>query len=151
MRTRASGPDNYLSAAVAQDDDGEINAGSTKPIMGNYSFLDNSMFWHIGAWSDGLFWLENAQNGSSWHLNHTGNGYFRMSSNITAPQTGQRFKFTALEDISNDNYSTYSVSVWESYHLPPHILIFSGSRYSSSSNGHSFLVSDRHRKYVNHL
>ncbi|KAB2572674.1 hypothetical protein BFW01_g10282 [Lasiodiplodia theobromae] len=108
MRTRASGPDNYLSAAVAQDDDGEVNAGSTKPIMGNYSLLDSSMFWHIGAWSDGLFWLENAQNGSAWHLNHTGNGYFRMSSNITAPQTGQRFKFTALEDINNDKYSTYS-------------------------------------------
>lgn len=88
LRTRASGPDNYLSAAIAETDEGEVTAGSTKPIMGNYSLLDNSMYWSIGAWTDRLFWFENAQNGSKWHLNQTG-AFFLMSLNITAPQVGQ--------------------------------------------------------------
>ncbi|KAL1615546.1 hypothetical protein SLS54_008951 [Diplodia seriata] len=107
LRTRASGPNNYLSAAIAESDDGEVTAGSTKPIMGNYTMLDESMYWSIGAWSDRLFWFENARNGSGWHLNATG-AFFLMSLNITAPQVGQQFKFTTLGDVENEKYSTYS-------------------------------------------
>ncbi|OJD34182.1 uncharacterized protein BKCO1_2500083 [Diplodia corticola] len=107
LRTRASGPDNYLSAAIAQNDEGDVVAGNTKPIMGNYSLLDDSMYWSVGAWSDRLFWFENAQNGSAWHLNATG-AFFLMSMNITAPQDGQQFKFTPIGDIDDDRYSTYS-------------------------------------------
>ncbi|KAL1639600.1 hypothetical protein SLS58_007800 [Diplodia intermedia] len=111
LRTRASGPNNYLSAAIAESDDGEVTAGSTKPIMGNYTMLDESMYWSIGAWSDRLFWFENARNGSGWHLNATG-AFFLMSLNITAPQIGQQFKFTTLEDVEDEKYSTYSVNSW---------------------------------------
>ncbi|KAH7052343.1 hypothetical protein B0J12DRAFT_571987, partial [Macrophomina phaseolina] len=110
LRTRAAGPSNYLGAAADLGDTGDLNGGNTKPIMGNYSLQDGSMFWNVGDWPDGLFWLENAQNGSSWHLNHTGNGYFDMSSNITAPQRGQSFKFTAVAEIRDERWSTIDVS-----------------------------------------
>ncbi|KKY15266.1 hypothetical protein UCDDS831_g07726 [Diplodia seriata] len=79
LRTRASGPNNYLSAAIAESDDGEVTAGSTKPIMGNYTMLDESMYWSIGAWSDRLFWFENARNGNSWRRGDgdgDGDGFF---------------------------------------------------------------------------
>ncbi|KAK7724818.1 hypothetical protein SLS57_004089 [Botryosphaeria dothidea] len=110
LRTRASGPSNYLGAGIELGDTGDLDGGNTKPLMGNYTLQDNSMFWSIGDWPNGLFWFENAQNGSSWHLNHTGNGYFDMSSNITAPQDEQSFKFKAVADIKDDKWSTIDVS-----------------------------------------
>ncbi|GME33325.1 hypothetical protein GTA08_BOTSDO07495 [Neofusicoccum parvum] len=110
LRTRASGPSNYMGTAIDFGTVGTVNGGNTKPIMGNHTLMDSSVLWSINAWGDGLFYFENAQNGSAWHLNHTGNGYFDMSSNITAPQDEQSFTFKAVGTIDNQKFSTIDVS-----------------------------------------
>jgi hypothetical protein len=69
--------------------------------MCNVSFADNSMFWTISPWGDGTFFFANAANGTDWHLQVKSNSLLAMSSNITAPQNGQRFSFNQQGPIVN--------------------------------------------------
>ncbi|KAL2070083.1 hypothetical protein VTL71DRAFT_14763 [Oculimacula yallundae] len=104
LRTQASGPLGYLTVYYAAD---EETTGSTKPRMTNASISDNSMFWKIKPWGDGTFFMENAANGSAWHLWEKPNTLMAMSSNITAPpQDGQRFAFKQSGQIQNASFST---------------------------------------------
>lgn len=114
LRTKESSSIGYLAVAVGTGD--VPTPGNTKAITQNYTLCDNSMFWKISPWGDGTFYLSNAQNGTDWHLNVRDNSLISMSSNITAPQDGQRFSFTQLKEAINDpDYSTVMVSL---PHLP---------------------------------
>jgi hypothetical protein len=57
------------------------------------------MFWSISPWGDGTFYLTNAANGTGWHLQDNSNSLLEMSSDIAAPQSGQRFTFNVQGDI----------------------------------------------------
>ncbi|KAJ9667018.1 hypothetical protein H2201_002851 [Coniosporium apollinis] len=112
LRSRSIGPEGYLStAAGTTSDDGE-NAGNTVPVMHKYTILDDSVFWIIDTWGDGTFRMSNLENGTEWHLqkNPWGLGTsMSMSSNVTAPQDGQRFRFRELADINDVAFSTIQI------------------------------------------
>ncbi|KAG0646395.1 hypothetical protein D0Z07_7648 [Hyphodiscus hymeniophilus] len=107
LRTKASGQFGYMSAAAGAN---ETTPGDTVPTMLNVTLADDSMFWTISPWGDGTFYFTNAANGTAWHLNVKPNGLLSMNSNITAPQTGQRFSYTQAGSIDNAAFS--SVSAW---------------------------------------
>jgi len=83
----------------------------TVPLMTNASISDNSRFWQIEPWGDGSFFLSNAANGTEWHLEKKPNSLMAMSSNITAPQDGQRFSFKQLGQIQNGEFTTVAVCI----------------------------------------
>ncbi|PVH75326.1 hypothetical protein DL98DRAFT_658233 [Cadophora sp. DSE1049] len=103
LRSRDSGPLGYLTVKFQT---GEDTPGKTVPLMTNASISDNSMFWQIEPWGDGTFFLTNAANGTAWHLEKKPNSLMAMSSNITAPQNGQRFSFKQLGQIQNEKFTT---------------------------------------------
>jgi len=106
LRTKASGSGGYLTTAY---DVNETTAGYTVPQMRNITLADESMFWQIGAWGDGTFFMTNSANGTSWHLNVKSNSLMAMDSNITGVQKGQKFEFSSLGTINNSKYSTIQV------------------------------------------
>jgi hypothetical protein len=102
FRTKASGAGSFLSAAFAAT---EETPGKTIPQMRVSAIADSSMFWQIGPWGDGTFYMTNLANGSAWHLLNKPNSLMAMSSNITAPQNGQRFSFTSIGKINSSPFS----------------------------------------------
>lgn len=109
LRTKGSGPQGYMGAGLSSD---ESTQGKTVPGMANSSVSDDSMFWKISPWGDGTFFFTNAANGSAWHLTLKSNSLMAMTSNITAPQNGQRFNFTQLGTIDDARFSSVIVSFW---------------------------------------
>lgn len=78
--------------------------------MRNVTIADDSMFWSISPWGDGTFYLANAANGTDWHLQVRSNSLLSMSSNITVPQSGQRFSFNEQAPIVNEpGFSTVAL------------------------------------------
>lgn len=77
--------------------------------MRNVTLSDNSMFWAISPWGDGTFYLTNAANGTEWHLNVKSNSLLSISSNITAPQSGQSFSFNEQGTINQAGFSSVSL------------------------------------------
>jgi hypothetical protein len=67
-------------------------ADNTRPMMMRGDIANNSVYWSFNAWGDSTWFLTNAANDDQ-HLNRQGNGPLSMSSNITAPQNGQRWGF----------------------------------------------------------
>jgi hypothetical protein len=94
---------------VAVSSEAEL-PGNTVGVVRNVTLSDASMFWQISPWQDGTFWLANAANGSAWHLTSKPNSLIAMSSNITAPQNGQRFAFKELGNIDDERFSSVLVS-----------------------------------------
>ncbi|OCL13472.1 hypothetical protein AOQ84DRAFT_108680 [Glonium stellatum] len=103
LRTKESGHDGYLCVAVYYNG---TTPGYTVPQVRNYTLTDDSMFWQITPWGDGTFYFTNAANGTAWHLDVLSNTLMSMSSNITAPQDGQRYSFTQLGAINDKAFST---------------------------------------------
>ncbi|KAL2063362.1 hypothetical protein VTL71DRAFT_5167 [Oculimacula yallundae] len=106
LRTKQSGPLGFLTVIYSPN---EGTPGRTVPRMSNSSITNgDEMFWQIKPWGDGTWWLENAANGSAWHLQQKPNSLMAMSSNITStpPRSGQRFSFRQLQPIQNAAYST---------------------------------------------
>jgi hypothetical protein len=113
LRSGESTSFGYLTTKKSSDDKATVNAGNTVPLVTNYYKLrDDSMYWSILPWGDGSFWMENAQNGSAWHLEKETNGRMQMSSNITKPQNGQSFIFKPLGKISQKAYGTLTVCLF---------------------------------------
>lgn len=108
MRTRGSGPLAFMSAQAALN---ETTPGHTIPSLRHYTITDDSRYWQISPWGDGTFYLTNLANGTAWHLTNKPTSLMAMSSNITAPQDGQRFTFNALGAINDGKYSTVAVCV----------------------------------------
>jgi hypothetical protein len=110
LRSGQSTSYGYLTTKRSSDDKSTVNSGNTVPCVTNYyKIRDDSMYWTIQPWGDGSFWMENAQNGSSWHLEKLSNGLMQMSSNITKPQEGQSFIFKPLGKIAQKAYGTLTV------------------------------------------
>ncbi|KAK0103075.1 hypothetical protein ONS95_000747 [Cadophora gregata] len=65
LRTRGSTALGYLGVFFK---DMEQTPGKTAPRTRTASLSDDSMFWTIGPWGDGTFWLSNAANGSDWRM-----------------------------------------------------------------------------------
>ena len=108
LRTMAASDLGYLGVQFNKN---EITPGKTIPVMRNVSVSDDSMFWKIGPWGDGTFWLSNGANGSEWRLAvKVPYPSLAMSSNITAPQNGQRFSFEQLDTIDDVAWSSVIVS-----------------------------------------
>lgn len=121
LRSRSIGPEGYLSAAAGTTNENGENAGNTVPVMRKYTVLDESVFWIMDTWGDGTFHMSNLKNSTEWHLqkNPWGLGTsMSMSSNITAPQDGQRFKFKELADINDVAFSTIQVCSVLSFSIP---------------------------------
>ncbi|KAI2618283.1 hypothetical protein GGS26DRAFT_595955 [Hypomontagnella submonticulosa] len=111
FRCRSSGPDAYMGTTTDFKNSADAPvAGNTKPIMSNATNLGLSMLWKLGVWEDGNYWLENAANGTSWHLNVTG-GFLTMSSNITDSPEQQKFQFRQQDEINDTGYSTIDDSI----------------------------------------
>lgn len=131
VRCQAAGPDAYLGVRVSDrsssgdddNDDGSSNngvLGDTVPYLAAYNISDDSMFWQTGLWSDGTVYLYNLANGSDWRMTVLDNSLMAMSSNITAPQKGEQFKYARVGAIDNEKWSTYSVSgcTWNACDVP---------------------------------
>jgi hypothetical protein len=108
LRSQESGPNFYVTTQ-ADKQDTEDNSGSSTPGTTLYTHADQSMYWTIGPWGDGSFFLTNRANGTNWHLEKKPNALMAMSSNTTAPQPGQSFLFKALTKIDDQSYSTVQV------------------------------------------
>jgi hypothetical protein len=118
LRTQGSGPEGYMNVAAGVQDSSST-LGATVPDMRNSSLSGPSMFWQITPWGDGTFFFTNSANGSAWHLTllpPVPNSLMAMTSNITAPQSGQRFTFKKLGAINDERYSSVIVCefVWMS-------------------------------------
>ncbi|KAK0115561.1 hypothetical protein ONS95_000163 [Cadophora gregata] len=132
LRSKDSGPLGYLTVKFQANED---TPGKTVPLMTNASIADSSMFWQIQPWGDGTFFMTNAANGTAWHLEKKRNSLMAMSSNITAPQDGQRFSFKQLGQIQNTNYATVITPTGTSTPLPSNSITSSPAPTSSSSSG----------------
>ena len=106
LRSRDSGPQGYLEAKVSIN---ETTQGVTVPYMRNASTSDNSMFWQVGPWNDGTFYMTNSANGTGWRLNVKSNTLMAMDSDFTPIQDGQRFNFQRLNQINDERYSSVIV------------------------------------------
>ncbi|KAK8184544.1 hypothetical protein BC567DRAFT_206598 [Phyllosticta citribraziliensis] len=108
LRTRASGPDNYLRVMLSVDGEG---LPIPKPRMVNPMLPDVSWLWAMGKWADGSFYLWNAENGTNWHLNTTvlPSGHTEMVSLNPQPKQGQAFTFKELGEINNQTFSTINI------------------------------------------
>ncbi|KAK8209516.1 hypothetical protein IWZ01DRAFT_572611 [Phyllosticta capitalensis] len=106
LRTRASGPDNYLRTMAVENTADAYPI--TEPRMSNSSVQDSSMFWAMGQWADGPYYLWNAENGSDWHLNTTlvVEGHTEMLALNSQPEQGQAFSFKQLGEINDNAFSS---------------------------------------------
>ncbi|KAF2852688.1 hypothetical protein T440DRAFT_466811 [Plenodomus tracheiphilus IPT5] len=97
LRCQSGGPDMWLGVKIG-------DSGEDAPYLARGDVSDNSAFWTIGSWGDDFWYLSNAANGTS-RLNKKGTGLVEMSENITAPQSGERWKFDAIDSINDPQYS----------------------------------------------
>jgi hypothetical protein len=100
LRTKASGPNGYLSA----------DKGSNPvPRILDRSETDDSMLWRTDNGEDGTFYLSNLANGAAYHLEFKGANLLSMSKNVTQPQLGQAFSFVKLKKINDPAFSAVQV------------------------------------------
>ena len=107
LRCEVGGPDAFLGT---KHEPSEKTPGQTQAVMVRGDVSDDSVYWTVSPWEDGTFFMTNGENGTDWHLEKMRSGSIAMSSNVTAPQDGQRWSFEAIEAINDDNYSTIQVS-----------------------------------------
>jgi hypothetical protein len=107
LRSGEGGANAFLGTHFVANEETE---GHTRPCMVRGDVADDSVFWHFGSWGDGMFWLENAQNGSAYHVERKANGIMAMSPNVTAPQNLQRWGFEGIEKIDDEAWSSVNVS-----------------------------------------
>ncbi|KAF2786527.1 hypothetical protein K505DRAFT_259722 [Melanomma pulvis-pyrius CBS 109.77] len=108
LRCKEGGPNAFLSTKFEPK---ESTPGQTQALMVRGNVSDDSVFWEVSPWGDGTFFLDNSENGTSWHLEKKGNGLLTLSSNITAPRPGQRWSFKAIEPINDAAFSTIDVRI----------------------------------------
>lgn len=111
LRSQGSGPNSYLSAKYSDD---EQQKGKSFVYMARGDIADASAYWTIASWGDGTWYLINLANKTDYHLTLTPNlGHIVMSSNITAPQKGQKWNFSEIAVIDDERYSSVNVRyIW---------------------------------------
>lgn len=112
LRTKASGADGFLGTKFSENED---TPGKTVPYMVRSNVSDDSAYWKIGPWKDGTFFLFNKANKTSYHLTRKGDSLAAMTSNISDsdPLPGQHFSFEKISAINDEQYSTVSVSLFQ--------------------------------------
>jgi hypothetical protein len=108
LRTKDSGPNGFLASEYVAEEDTD---GKTRPSMFRGDIAVDNVYWLFGGWGDGTFFLTNTANGTDWHMNKKDSGIMAMSPNVTAPQNGQRFGFSAVSKIDDERYSSVNVSL----------------------------------------
>lgn len=117
----------YYVLRSKADDQGFLNAriedvetnmptaivGNTGTHMANSTLSDDSVFWQIKPRDDGTFYMTNAANGTSWHLDS--DGWLWMNSNFTGRDSNQYFTFKGLGKIGDEKYSSVVVSCFGAY------------------------------------
>ena len=103
LRTQEGGA-NALIGSQPADAKGVIS-----PLMLRGDVADESVFWTIGGWGDGTWWLANGGNGSAYHLARNRTGVV-MDGNVTAPQNEQRWGFEKGAAVDDERYSSVNVS-----------------------------------------
>ncbi|KAH7067810.1 hypothetical protein FB567DRAFT_256283 [Paraphoma chrysanthemicola] len=106
LRCKEGGPNAFMSTFYVE---AEATDGKTRPIMMRGDVANKNAYWSIEAWGDDTWFFTNAANGSGYHLNKNGNGIMVMSSDIAAPQNGQRFQFATIDKIDDDKYSSVNL------------------------------------------
>lgn len=103
LRTQEGGANAFIGSQPADA------KGVISPLMLRGDVADESVFWTIGGWGDGTWWLANGGNGSAYHLarNRTG---VAMDGNVTAPQNEQRWGFEKGAAVDDERYSSVNVS-----------------------------------------
>ncbi|KAH7125507.1 hypothetical protein B0J11DRAFT_308006 [Dendryphion nanum] len=109
LRTQEGGSNAYLGTKSETKED---TPGRTQALMIRGDLADDSIYWTIQPWGDGTFYLYNIANRTSWHLNKD-SGSATMSSNITAPQNGQRFSLKPIKGaiVSEPSFSIINVPI----------------------------------------
>jgi hypothetical protein len=105
IRSKDGGPNGFMGTGFNANGD---TATSTRPMMLRGDIANNTVFWSFNSWGDGTWFLTNAANNDQ-HLNRQGNGLLSMSSNITAPQNGQRWGLASIAKIDDEKYSSVNV------------------------------------------
>ncbi len=106
MRSADGGPNAYQASEFVA---AETTQGQTRPCMARGDVAGAGAFWTFTLWGDGTYYLTNAANGTSYHLNRKDTGTMAMSPNITAPQDGQRWQWKTISAINDAKYSTIGV------------------------------------------
>jgi hypothetical protein len=113
LRSHGGGANGFLHASGSSDV-GSL-PGNTISDMKSYTRQDDSIFCQITAWKDGTFYMTNKENGTDWHIQILPNGWVGMSSNITAPQSRQRFGYKAVGKIDDSSFSSVPVYLYCRY------------------------------------
>jgi hypothetical protein len=109
LRTKASGADGFLGTMFSPD---EETPGHTVPRMIRGNVSDDSIYWKVGTFPDGTFFLSNKANKTTYHLTRKANNLAAMTSNTSASLAlpGQHLSFDTISAIDNEKFSTVSVS-----------------------------------------
>ena len=110
LRTQEGGANAFIGTRAA-DDNGIISS-----LMLRGDVADESVYWGLGSWGDGTWFLWNGGNGTGYHLSRNGAGA-AMDNNITAPQNRQRWKFNGVARIDDEAYSSVNVSAANGFEL----------------------------------
>ena len=92
----------------------EDTPGKIVPWMIRGNVSDDSVYWQVGTWKDGTFFLSNKANTTDYHLTRKPNSLTAMTSNISESDDlpGQHFSLQAISAIDDEKFSTVAVSVW---------------------------------------
>lgn len=110
LRCKDGGENGFMGAGFVANEETD---GHTRPQMFRGDVADNGVYWTFGSWGDGTWWLSNGANTTSYHLNKKANGLLALSSNISAPQNGQRWNYTPIARIDDAKFSSVNVSLLE--------------------------------------
>lgn len=109
LRSKGAGADGFLSTFYSK---GLMPPSDTSLNMRRGNASDDSAYWQISPWSDGTFFLFNKANQSSYHLEEAENSNLvYMTNNITSNAPGQRFSFTPISAIDDEQFSTFQVRI----------------------------------------
>ncbi|KAL5443591.1 hypothetical protein PMIN07_001150 [Paraphaeosphaeria minitans] len=106
LRTKASGVDGFLGTKFAPNSD---TPGKTVPRMIRADVSDDSIYWNVGTFPDGTFFLSNKANKTTYQLTRNDdNPLVSMTSKTDASLNlpGQHLSFDTISAIENEKFST---------------------------------------------
>ncbi|KAF2449012.1 hypothetical protein P171DRAFT_222790 [Karstenula rhodostoma CBS 690.94] len=108
LRTMASGAEGFLGTRYSETED---TPGKTVPYMIRGNVSDDSIYWNVGTFPDGTFFLSNKANKTTYHLTRKANALGAMTSKTDASLDlpGQHFSFDTMSAIDDENFSTVSL------------------------------------------
>jgi hypothetical protein len=113
MRSQESSAKSFMATSLS---DTEVEEGSTRPDMVRGDVSDRSVYWSFQKWgSEDSFYLTNAANGTTYHLNvNASTTLMNMSPNMSATIT-QQWSFEPIGKINDKVWSTVNVRADSTY------------------------------------